>query len=95
MDKLIVQEAFWSLEDRGELINFPAEVLFLEIQNILKENREITLTYYPDKFWGCLSAPVYLDRTEWLGPCDSIEEAEDALVAIYEKDREEGYDEDM
>ena len=35
------------------------------------------------KIWARLSAPGYLDCTDWLGPCETMNEAKAAIVAAF------------
>jgi hypothetical protein len=44
------------------------------------------------KFWSRLTAPGYLDSTDWLGPFDTFEEARTALYETYDVDPETGDD---
>jgi hypothetical protein len=43
-----------------------------------------------DKWWCRLSAPGYLDATDWLGPFDTKKEAMDELSDVYDVDPETG-----
>lgn len=36
------------------------------------------------KYWGHLSAPGYMDQTEWDGPHDTLEEAKESLADAYD-----------
>jgi hypothetical protein len=40
------------------------------------------------KFWSRLTAPGFLDSTDWLGPFDSHEDARAALTETYDVDDE-------
>jgi hypothetical protein len=44
------------------------------------------------RFWARLSAPGYLDCTDWHGPFDSIDEARTALGDLYDVDAVTGDD---
>ena len=38
------------------------------------------------KYWSRLSAPGYMDRTDWLGPYDTADEAAEELLRCYGRD---------
>lgn len=46
-----------------------------------------------DGFFARLSAPGYMDCTEWYGPFETCEEAADALYGMYGEDDEANADE--
>jgi len=44
------------------------------------------------RYWARLTAPGYLDSTDWLGPFDTFEEARAGLAKTYDIDLETGED---
>src|SRR5262245_31050163 len=52
----------------------------------------VTVEIVRRKFWSRLTAPGYLDSTDWLGPFDTFAEARAALTETYDVDAETGED---
>ncbi len=46
------------------------------------------------KWWARLSAPGYMDATEWSGPYDSLDDARDAIREMWDVDPDTGDDDD-
>jgi hypothetical protein len=51
-----------------------------------------TAERYSGKFFCRLSAPGYMDCTDWSGPFDSIQEARDHIEQTYDVDADTGED---
>jgi hypothetical protein len=84
------QEAFVQGENRT---TFECRCLPAEYESILTdEGMEISERYDASKWWACLSAPGYMDRTDWDGPFDSEEEAREHIRETYDVDPDTGDD---
>ena len=70
-------EDFVEYEWNGGTYFVPAD-----IEGILPSNIEI-IERYSDKWFSRLSAPGYLDCTDWSGPFDTEEEAFNYLEEMY------------
>jgi hypothetical protein len=55
-----------------------------------EHSKEATIEPVTDKWFYRLSAPGYLDCTEWTGPFDTIGEAKSDLVECYDVHPETG-----
>jgi len=95
-----VQRSFWMVETRNTTaLCDNRDDAMAEVCRILKDNEDtasITLyiTLHKDKLWARLSAPGYLDCTEWAGPFESRHEAEGYIWITYEACPSCGTDED-
>lgn len=49
-----------------------------------------TVEIIHDKWWARLSAPGYMDATDWLGPYDTRDAARDAIADMYDVDPDTG-----
>lgn len=79
----------------GESINAPADV-FGDLDKFASETGAVRATcgIVIGQWWCRLSAPGYLDCTEWDGPHDSEQEARDAIQRDYDVDPDTGKDPD-
>ena len=80
MKPQITRDDFIEYEEMGGTYFVPADVEFT-----LPDDTEIT-DRHEDKWFSRLSAPGYLDCTDWNGPFDTEKEALDYLVELYELD---------
>ena len=83
MQPSVIQDDFIEYEWHGEAYAVPADV-----EGVLPDDAVIT-ERYSDKWFGRLSAPGYLDCTEWSGPFDTEKEAMDNLIELYDLKIEE------
>jgi hypothetical protein len=87
------RKAFLTCEDeRGEGQAMPADVMsreaFAAECGIVADDVEVI----EGKWWSRLSAPGYMDCTNWHGPFDTEQSAKDALAKWYDVDPETGED---
>jgi uncharacterized membrane-anchored protein len=69
-------DPFWSGENaRGETIVCPTRDMSLAAFIRASDVDANTVDVVTGKHWARLSAPGYLDATEWAGPFETIEEA--------------------
>lgn len=71
--------------DTGEDCSVPADV-----ENILTGDGWETFERITGKWWCRLSAPGYMDCTDWSGPYETVEEARAAIVEMFEVDPDSG-----
>jgi len=87
-------EAFHVGDNRhGERIAIPADVhgtlrAFMDEHAIAPGDAETV----EGKWWCRLSAPGYMDATDWDGPFDTVEAAREAIEATYDVDPDTGDD---
>ena len=86
------REAFHRGENRhGETITMPADV-YGSLARFMTECKIAhgTGELIEGKWWGRLSAPGYMDATEWSGPYDTRDDARDAIADMYDVDPDTG-----
>jgi hypothetical protein len=94
MRPFYTNEPFHTGDSREGGVSVPADV-YSSIERFIEETG-----CFPDtaelvpagKWWVRLSAPGYMDATEWDGPYDTETEARAALVEAYEVDADTGDD---
>jgi hypothetical protein len=81
------QEAFVTVTDKhGESYSVPADYAGDAPDDCEKE-------FHPaDKYWAHLSAPGYMDQTDWSGPYDTLREARDYIESCFDVDPDTGKD---
>ena len=89
MQPFYTNEPFVGMCDdaRCEDFHIPAEYAADAARDGAEEFERIT-----GKWWFRLSAPGYMDCTDWSGPYDSIEEAKAECTSMYDADPETGDD---
>ena len=83
MQPQVLFDDFVEYEVNGETFLVPSE-----IEGTLPDDAEIT-DRHDDKWFGRLSAPGYLDCTDWSGPFDTEKEAMDYLIELYDLEIDE------
>jgi hypothetical protein len=88
-----VRAPFLVCEDRrGEGQAVPADVMSREAFALECEIDAKDVDLIEDKWWSRLSAPGYMDCTDWHGPFESEESARAALSKWYDVDPDTGDD---
>ena len=86
MVPVYTQEAFVTVTDKhGDSVSVPAEYRL----DVWEDGSEIEV-HPKDKWWAHLSAPGYMDQTEWSGPYDTLKAAKAYIENTYEVDPETG-----
>ena len=80
MQPQVTQQDFIEYEWRGDTYFVPTDV-----EGALPDDVEI-VERHTDKWFARLSAPGYLDCTDWDGPFDTEKEAMDHLVEMFDLD---------
>ena len=86
-----VREDFFTGEGLDGSVSAPADV-FRDADDFATStgcDRD-TVEVVRDHVWARLSAPGYLDATEWLGPFDTLAEAGAELAELYDVDADTG-----
>ncbi len=82
------QEAFVTVTKRnGESESVPADFY---CEDDFPDRKDVDV--YEGKYWARLSAPGYMDQTEWSGPYDTLQEAKDYIESTYDVDPDTGED---
>lgn len=74
----IVQISMVEIDTTDGVVMLPVDHLPLEVSNVTK-----VTAIHADKWFSRLSAPGYLDCTDWIGPFDDEREALEALFQLY------------
>jgi hypothetical protein len=83
-----VRDDFVEVENKyGEMRLIPADIA----KDAMESDEEIT-EHHKKKIFARLSAPGYMDSTDWGGPFDTIEEARKYIEDLWEVDSETGED---
>ena len=96
MQKMTTMELFVVAETNSGKTCFPAEFIGVSDERDLSDDELRLCDQYAESkvteaeavlgWFARMSAPGYMDSTEWCGPFDSEEKAIDHLEAMYEDD---------
>lgn len=59
-------------------------------QEYYSEDMGSIVDTYESAYWCRLSAPGYMDCTDWTGPFDTIKEARESIIELWEVDPDTG-----
>lgn len=79
MEPEIIHTTMYSAEKNGETLTFPS-VCFGKADVASEADVEEDEIEEQTGWWARLSAPGYMDATEWLGPYETEDEAKDDLA---------------
>lgn len=85
---VVISDASWQLWGKDRM-----KKLHKELVRFHGSAQEDSIEVIRGKWWARLAMPGYMDSTDWMGPFDSVEGAEQELDAMYaDDDYEEGED---
>lgn len=91
MQPYVTQEPFWVVDtgyDSFVIPDYGFDMGHVQDAAVKNAGRDVTVTYYPDKWWGRYSADGYTDCTDWSGPHETERGAFDAIQELYGEEAE-------
>ena len=83
---------YYSNDTFAEIENKYGETIYVPSKYVDLEDDEKVVAIHKNKWFCHLTAPGYMDQTEWSGPYETEDEAREAIRDIYNVDSATGED---